>query len=243
MKRILFSFLAACLTIFLVVIIAIGCSDDDPVSSTPVPAKVLILEDGGTEDSLQFILDSAGFDVTMGGLYLAYTGTDFSTYDLVILLNGLAFNTPMPDSVQQGLKSYVMAGGVLLTTEWFVYYGKNVILDSLSPVTSGQIFNDGPETHIKELDHPITAGLPDTFYTHPSDWYWYATADRATSLSSNRRVLTSGVVANSAQLVIGTFGSGRVIYWAMAGIYNGPDVWSTEVRRIFINIAAFSKTI
>jgi len=239
MKRILILFLAASFLYLLI----ISCNDDNPTESVAVPAKVLILEDGGSQDSLFKILDSAGFDVTLGGLYSDYTGANFSAYDLVILLNGLTYSNVMPDSVQFGLRNYVNGGGVLLLTEWFVYYGNQVVLDSLSLVTSGGAYNDGFEAYLKQLDHPITAGLPDSIdITNPCG-YWYATTARPTSLCTNIQTIYNGVTAGSPQILIGTFGSGRVIYWAMGGQTQCADLWVSPVRRLFINIAAFSKTI
>jgi len=239
LRRLLFLILVLSFAFLLV----LSCSEDEPTAPVAAPAKVLILEDDGTEDTLFKILDSAGFDVTLGGIYHEYKGTDFSAFDLVILLNGLEYTTAMPDSVQQGLKSYVNGGGVLLLTEWFVYYGNQVILDSLSLVTSGGNYNDGFEAYLKQLDHPITAGLPDSIdITNPCG-YWYATTARPTSLCTNIQTIYNGVTAASPQLLIGTFGSGRVIYWAMGGQTQCADLWVSPIRRLFINIAAFSKTI
>ncbi|HEX2897841.1 MAG TPA: ThuA domain-containing protein [candidate division Zixibacteria bacterium] len=239
MRKLLFLMLTLTAAILLVV----SCSDDEPTAPVPVPAKILILEDGGTEDTLQLFLDSAGFDVTMGGLYSNYTGTNFSAYDLVIFLNGVQHTNVMADSIQQALKNYVMGGGVLLITEWMVYDGNTVILDSLSLVTSGASYNDGFEAYLKQLDHPIAAGLPDSFDLPSPDWYWVQTFAKPTSLCTNIQSIYNGVSATSPQLLIGTFGSGRMIHWAMPGQANGADIWYPEVRRIFINIAAFSKTI
>jgi hypothetical protein len=229
--------------VFLALILAVSCSDDEPTAPVSVPAKVLILEDGGSEDTLQLFLDSAGFDVTMGGLYSSYTGTNFSAYDLVIFLNGVQHTNVMADSVQTALKNYVMGGGVLLLTEWMVYDGNTTILDSLSPVTSGGGYNDGFEAYLKQLDHPITAGLPDSIdITNPCG-YWYATNAKPTSLCTNIQTIYNGVASASPQILIGTYGTGRVIYWAMGGQTQCADLWVSPVRRIFINIAAFSKTI
>ncbi|HEX2897840.1 MAG TPA: hypothetical protein VHP63_07315 [candidate division Zixibacteria bacterium] len=240
MRRILISFIA----IGFVFLLALGCSEDEPTAPVPaVLAKILILEDGGTQDSLFKILDSAGFDVTLGGHYSDYTGTNFSTYNLVILLDGFVTGYTMADSIQTALKNYVQSGGVLLTTDWFNYYANNVIVDSISPLEYGGNYGDGAvERYVKELDHPITAGVPDTFDTY-QDWTWIQAVDKANSLSTNRQVLFSGFQAGSTALGIGTYGSGRIIHWAMAGVDYGPNIWSPEVRRIFINIAAFSKTI
>ena len=243
MRRILFSFL----TIGFVFLLALACSEDEPTAPIPaVPAKVLILEDGGTEDSLFKILDSAGFDVTLGGLFQNYTGTNFSAYDLVILLNGFDFSYEMVDSVELGLKNYVTGGGVLLVTEWMCYtivhFGFNLILDSILPVESDGHSVGGVETYYKESNHDITAGLPDSFVTKAT-WSISEVFPNSRTQTTDYTVLFSGKSYGGAAMTMGTLGSGRVIHWSMAGQFGGPDIWIPEVRRLFINIAAFSKTI
>lgn len=240
MKRLIFAF--SVMTILYLLILSCKNSNDS-MSSNSTPAKILILEDGGSQDTLFKFLDSAGFDVTLGGLYSDYTGVNFGGYDLVIFLNGVTRGNVMPDSVQYGLRNYVNGGGVLLLTEWFVYDGDQVILDSLSPVNSGGAYNDGYEGYLKQIDHPITAGLPDSIdITNPCG-YWYATTARPTSLCTNIQTIYNGVVAASPQIVIGTYGSGRVVYWAMGGQTQCANLWISPIRQLFFNIANFSKTI
>ncbi len=238
MHRILISFL----TIGFVFLLALGCSKDEPTAPTPaVPAKILILEDGGNEDTLFTILDSAGFDVTLGGLYYDYTGTNFSAYDLVIFLHGVDYGHPIADSIESALRNYVNSGGVLLTIEWLLYYSDDTILTSINPLAYDSAYTYNYETYLEATPHAITAGVPDSFDTR-TDWTLLYMVDNAASLSNNRQVIYNGKEGGPA-LAIGTYGTGRAIHWAMAGAYNGPDVWSPEVRRIFINIASFSKTI
>ena len=232
----------ACLTMLMVALLISACGDDDPVSGTQSdPAKILVLEDNGTEDSLYVVLDAAGFDVTRGGLYYEYTSTDFSAYDLVILLNGVDYGETIEDSIQQAMKDYVMAGGVLLTTEWLLEEGYYDILESFMPVAYDDDYSYSSETYIKMATHPITASVPDTFVTN-SDWslvYMYE-LDNASTECTNRTILFQGLEGGPA-LTIGDLGTGHIIHWAMAGEYEGADIWSDEVRQIFINIARFSQ--
>ncbi len=233
-----------CLTMLSMVLLISACSDDDPdpVSSPqPTVARVLVLEDGGTEDSLYVVLGSAGFNVTHGGPYTDYHNTDLSAYDLVILLNGVDYGETIEDSIQQAMKDYVTAGGVLLTTEWALEEGYWDILESFMPVAYDDDYDYASETYVKLVDHEITAALPDTFETN-SDWSYVnmiELADGATA-STNRTVLCKGLLGGPA-LVIGDLGTGHIIHWAMAGEYNGSDIWSDEVKQIFVNIANFSK--
>jgi len=231
---------------FLVIMLVFGCSKDEPTAPVPALANVLIIEDGGTEDSLFKILNSANFDVTLGGPFQNYTGTNFSAYDLVILLNGVDYDFEMPDSVELGLKNYVTGGGVLLVTEWMCYtivqFDYNLILDSILPVESFASSSNGIETYLKESNHAITAGVPDSFDTK-QDWSYSEVFPNPRTQTTDYTLLYSGKFYGGAAMTIGTLGSGRVIHWNMSGQYEGPDIWSPEVRRLFINIAAFSKTI
>lgn len=238
MKRLIY---ALPLLLF-VYLLAISCSKDKPTQSgAGAPTKVLILEDNGTQDTLQFILDSAGFDVTMGGLYYDYTNTNFSAYDLVILLNGVNYGYDIEDSIQTALINYVNGGGVLLTTEWLLEEGNNTIIESILPVSYNSLYAYNGETYLKVTSNAITAGVPDSFDTR-AGWSAIYMVDNPASLSTNHVVLFNGKASGPA-LTMGTYGTGRTIHWAMAGQYWEDDIWSPEVRRIFINIANFSKGI
>ncbi|HEX2897838.1 MAG TPA: hypothetical protein VHP63_07305 [candidate division Zixibacteria bacterium] len=237
--------------LFLALILAVSCSDDEPTAPVPAIANVLLMEDGGNEDSLYKILDLANFDVTLGGPFQNYTGTDFSAYDLVILLNGIDYTYEMPDSVETALKNYVSGGGVLLVTEWMCYtiytFGYNRILDSILPVESfGDSYGPVVETYLIEGNNAeinaIRAGVPDSFDTRAT-WSYSAVFTNPRSQLTNYTLIYSGVLANTPALTMGTIGTGRVIHWSTALEYEGVNIWSPEVRRLFINIAAFSKTI
>ncbi len=225
----------------------LSLSLDDDIELDTITTRVLILEDGGTEVSVRTILTDAGYTVTMGGLYDEYTGTDFSAFDLVLLLNGIYYGDTLEAGVQQGLKDFVSAGGVLMTTEWLTYEGTGVdywdTLMDILPLTYNDDYcdeSDGvcPETYTKRVDHPITEGLPATFLT-PSDWTYSFQAVNSSSLANNIQVLFEGSTSGSA-LGVGDFGLGHTIHWSMAGAYGGTDIWSTETTRILTNIAAFA---
>jgi len=213
----------------------------DSVSSNRGPAKVLVLEDGGTEDTLYMVLEAAGCEVTRGGLYYEYTNTDFSEFDLVILLNGVDYGETVEDSIQQALKDYVTDGGVLLTIEWMLEEGYYDILESFIPVAYGDDYSYTSETYVKMANHPITANIPDTFMT-TSDWalVYMVELDDASTESTNRTVLYKGLEGGPA-LIIGDLGAGHTIHWAMAGEYRGSDIWTEEVKQIFVNIANYSR--
>ncbi len=194
---------------------------------------------------VQAILEDAGYTVTLVGLYYDYTGTDFSDYNLVIILYGY----DIAANVQQALKDFVDAGGVLLTTEWLTYSA--VTDDDLNLETLVELlplaYNDDycdsggscAETYTKKVDHPITEGLPANFVT-PVDWTYSYQVVNTTSVASNIQVLFEGATSGAA-LGIGDFGAGHSIHWSMAGIYGGSDLWASGTERILTNIAAFAE--
>jgi hypothetical protein len=207
------------------------------------PGAVLILDDDSTQVSASAILSAAGFDVTQGGHYWDYTGTNFSAYDLVILLDGYDYGNSVPDSVQQGLLDFVSAGGVLLTTEWLTYDDDlSLILPALPLAYDGDYCDSGagtcPETYTKVATHAITAGLPASFVT-PADWTYSYTSLNASSTSTNVKVLFTGSTSGDA-LAIGDRGSGHIIHWNMAGVYGGADIWDSNTQKILTNIADFA---
>jgi len=225
----------------------LSLSLDDEIELDAVPTSILILEDGATEDSIQTILTDAGYTVTMGGPYDEYTGTDFTAFDLVILLYGYDYGYDIAQNVQQGLKDFVTAGGVLMTTEWLTYEGVGApewetLIDILPLAYNDDYCDDGegvcPETYTKLVDHPITEGLPESFLT-PPDWTYSFQAVNDSSLATNIQVLFEGSTSGSA-LGIGDLGLGHTIHWSMAGVYDGTDIWSTETTRILTNIADFA---
>jgi len=112
-------------------------------------------------------------------------------------------------------------------------------LESFLPVKYNDDYSYSPETYLKRTNHAITANLPDSFVTN-DDWSLVYMVDHDSSLSVNRTVLFEGLEGGPA-LTIGDYGSGHTIHWAMAGEYEGVDIWSDEVKQIFINIGKFSE--
>ena len=220
---------------------------DDDIELDTNPTRILILEDDGSEVGFQRVLVDAGYAVTMGGLYYEYDSADFSGYDLVILLYGYDYGNYIAPEIQQGMKNFVIAGGVLLTTEWLTYEGVGqeewkTLIDIL-PLAYNDNYcdygeGDCSETYTKLVEHPITEGLPETFMT-PLDWTYSYQAVNDSSLATNITVLFRGSTSGSA-LAIGDLGEGHTIHWSMAGVYGGTDIWSTETERILTNIAAFA---
>jgi hypothetical protein len=244
--------LLSCLVI-LALTLGFGCSDDDPASPPSssgggsTKADILVLDDDSTGTDLVSILVAAGNAVTMGGSYYDYAGTDFSAYDLVIFLSGYDYGSDLMPGVEQGMKDFVMAGGVLVTTEYMTYSfdaGAYLpLIEDFLPLKYNDAYcddSDGTctETYTKNGSHAITAGLPATFVT-PTNSTYSLTVVNPTSSSTNIEVLFTG--ANSgAALGIGQLGTGHTIHWNMGGVYGGTEIWDTNTKRILTNIAEFA---
>lgn len=224
-----------------------GCSKDnnptEPEGIKNSDINVLILKDGGTEDSVYAVLSKENFNVTVGELYYNFDGRFIDSYNLIIFLNGVNYNNYISNDIQNRLKSYVRDGGILLTTEWMTfsintsnYYQ---ILKDILPVMYTGDYDSGTETYTKEVNHPITEGLPDSFSISNEEWSYSLTAVYNNSLSSNPTVLFSGN-SSGAALTIGQLNNGKTIHWNMAGAYEGDTIWTPEVTQILINIAKYS---
>ena len=224
-----------------------ACSKDnnptEPEGIKNSDINVLILKDGGTEDSVYAVLSKENFNVTVGELYYNFDGRFIDSYNLIIFLNGVNHNNNISNDVQNSLKNYVRDGGILLTTEWMTYSINNSnyyqILKDILPVTYTGDYDYGTETYTKEVNHPITEGLPASFSISNEEWSYSLTAVYNNSLSSNPTVLFSGN-SSGAALTIGQLNNGKTIHWNMAGAYEGNTIWTPEVRQILINIAKYS---
>ncbi|TVQ74544.1 MAG: T9SS C-terminal target domain-containing protein [Balneolaceae bacterium] len=198
---------------------------------------IYILHDSGTQDSIAVIITDAGLNVEVGGPYWEFTNQDISEYSMVILLNGVAWTSAVPQAGQDNLRQYILNGGMMLSTEWISWSGStNQTLNSIIPITYGGSWSTGSETYTVMAEHPITDDLPETFVV-PSGWSFSVT-NRKHDPTLNAITLIHGSRSRDA-LVIGDFGNGSIVHWNMGGHYAGKDIWSDEVRQILINIAQF----
>lgn len=225
-------------------LLLISCTSEDTVTEADnrIRSGLLILEDGGTQDSIMAILGSAGFEPELGGDYWLYTGDDIGQFRAIIILNGVVWNWAIPDSVQEKIRDFVQDGDVLITTEWISWSGafNDMIINDVIPVYYDDFWRNGAETYYRQINHALTAGLPDTFLV-PDDWSYSGT--KVDSAPAKQAQLLIEGSQSGAALVIGKYGSGTTIHWNMGGHYNGTDIWSTEVRRLLINIADFALNV
>lgn len=212
------------------------------LSSTVLGQSVLILEDDGTEDSVYSILTANGINTTLGGNYWEYTGAGINQYGLVIFLCGVDYGETMDTSVQQIIRDYVFNGGKLLTTEWIAYgvYDYYPLIYEILPVVYNDDWDYNEETYYKQLNHPISLSLPDSFVV-PVDWSYSFTL-RDTTPSKQALTIFTGSESGDA-VVLGRYGSGEIIHWNMAGQYDGDSIWSPEIKTLLINIVRYMLNI
>lgn len=212
------------------------------LSSTVLGQSVLILEDDGTEDSVYSILTANGINTTLGGNYWEYTGAGINQYGLVIFLCGVDYGETMDTSVQQIISDYVFNGGKLLTTEWIAYgvYDYYPLIYEILPVVYNDDWDYNEETYYKQLNHPISLSLPDSFVV-PVDWSYSFTL-RDTTPSKQALTIFTGSESGDA-VVLGRYGSGEIIHWNMAGQYDGDSIWSPEIKTLLINIVRYMLNI
>lgn len=230
----------AVLPILVASILAIGCSGGDATSDPDPVATVFIIEDAGTEGMVAEVLSNAGHTATMGGIYHEFSTQDISSYDLVVLLNGVHWTMQIPQAGQTNLRDYVASGGTLLVTEWVSWSGStNQTINEILPTTYGGTWENGGETYTRTANHPIAEGLPATFDV-PDDWSYSVTV-RDPNPAKHAVTVFSGSESNSA-VTVGRHGDGAIVQWNMGGHYNGDDIWTQEVRRLLANVATYART-
>ena len=199
--------------------------------------SVLILEDNRTEDSVLTILTNAGINVVLGGNYWEYSGEEINQYEVVIFLNGYTWGETVEESVQQKIRNYVFDGGNLLTTEWLTYhYSSYPTINEILPALYNYDYGYEEETYYKMIDHPISKSLPDSFIV-PVDWS-YSHTIRDTAASKNTLTIFTGSFSGDA-VVLGHYGSGKIVHWNMAGQYSNDDIWTEPIKVLLINIIQY----
>ena len=228
----------------LIIFLLSGCSEN---SSEPEENKsqktidVLVLGDDGTEDSLITVLEDAGFQVNYAGPYYEYNGDGIEKYKVVIFLNGVEWVQVMSDTAQQIIRDYVSTGGVLFSIEWISWSGAtNQIINDILPITYGGWWDSGSEYYYKVIDHTISQALPDTFLLPPAWSYSNTLLDMAEE--KNAQMIFQGTESGAA-VVTGDFEQGKLIHWNMGGEWFGSNIWTAEVKQLFINCVSYGRSV
>ncbi len=147
----------------------------DSQSTPPVPptltgVKVLILGDGDAEDQVQTALEAAGHQVTVVDYYYDWDGVtpDVNDFQFVVLLDGYDYGYELQDTAGTALEAFVARNCHLLITEWTAYDveddDKTGPIADLIPVISPDGDYDYGLTWSVVGTHPLTAGLPTSWY-------------------------------------------------------------------------------
>ena len=201
-----------------------------PVVASQRAGSVLVMSDGGTEGDVAGLLTAAGYSVTIGPDDADWNGTNPAPDDFaaVVLLDGPAFGSDMPDSGQAALVRYVSAGGGLVITEWVLYeaeQGRYATLRPLIPMRSVST-NVGPFQYRVVKAHPVTAGVSPTFTVE-------------SGLTGGHALRGSELVTlpdGEAVVVASDFALGHVVEFGMAGNWGGyRPLAQPDMQRLMAN--------
>jgi hypothetical protein len=216
---------------------------EDPIDPPSRPGPVLVLGDERTEDSVAAILTRAGIEVEVGGPYWEHSGDGLDGFSAVVFLTGFAWARRMPEAAQSKLVAFVANGGGLMTVEWLLYNhyydsGFQDLVGAIAPAKYAGDYAYSGETYSRTADHPVAAGLPQSFALPADGWsYSLTTADPDPAKAA--QVVFRGSASGDA-VVAGRHGQGRTVHWNMAGEYQQRSaIWSAEVRQLLVNIVKF----
>src|SRR4030095_8592563 len=205
--------------------------------------KVLILEDGGTQDSVYAILNRTGlFNITMGGPYYTYTGANINQYNVIIFLNGVDWSYTMADSVQQKIVNRVAQGAGLFTIEWVTWNSTYPIIKNILPVTTNATYIENTTETLTRLanTHPIAATLPASFQLFGLHSFTLEALDP--NPAKQAVTVFSGSWSVSA-VTAGVWQSGKTTHWSSAGHYSSNNIWDNNTRTLLVNIIRFLANI
>lgn len=234
----------ASLVLVLAAVAAAGCGKDgNPVAPPAEGARVLVLGDGRSQDSVATLLADAGFRVTQGGPFWLFTGAGLADQDLVLFLCGYSYNHDVADSVETKLVEFVAGGGGLVGTEWMMWnreYNDNMeIVTGILPVDYDHEEQYTAETYrLAAPLHAVATSLPDSFTTSAN---WSFSDMRASTDPAKQAVTVYRGSESGDAVVVGVHGAGRTAHWNMACEYNGTGIWSPEARRLLVNLVEYAR--
>ncbi|MBC2716951.1 MAG: hypothetical protein HF978_16735 [Desulfobacteraceae bacterium] len=142
-------------------------------------ARVLLMGDGGSETEVQQALVNAGHDVTYGGLYWEWAGSNPNpdNFGLIIYLDGVEYGNTLQESAAMAVNQFVARGCGLVLTEWTTYEvydgDEHPIIENLMPVyTPDQAYAYGDTWTVQDTGHPLTQGVPSTWEDTVAGWSW-----------------------------------------------------------------------
>lgn len=187
---------------------------------------VLLLSTGdGTLDTLtKGVLEAGGATVTIGSPYTAFTASELTGIDVVLLFpNNNWSSGDMLLSEQTALAGFVSAGGGLITAEWTTWKvgtGSFVNLEPVLPVVATTQYTGGTTITYTSVtpDDTLNAGMPSAFSFSADN---FAGVESFFTAKSGATVFyTSAGGAGGAGVVGWSYGSGRVLQFSTTA---GPN--------------------
>ena len=182
-----------------------------------VAQTVLLLSTGNStlNNQTKTVLENADYSVTIGNPYTTFTGAELSGVDVVLLFpNNNWSSGDMTLTAQAALKSFVQAGGGLITSEWTnwkVGSGRFSTLKSILPVVSTTQYTGGSTITYTQVtsDRELNAGLPSSFAFNGDN---FAGVESLFAAKTGATVYYSSSGGSGGAGVVGwDVGSGRVI--------------------------------
>lgn len=201
--------------------------------------NVLILEDGGTQDSVYAILNRTGlFNLTLGGPYYTYTGNNINNFNVIIFLNGVEWSFSMADSVQQKIVNRVSQGAGLFTIEWVSWNSTYGIIENIIPVTTDATYIENTTETLTKLanTHPVANNLPSSFQLF--GFHSFTLEVRDTNPAKQAVSVFQGSWSGSA-VTAGIWNSGKTVHWSSAGHYSSNNIWDNNSRQLLVNIVRY----
>jgi hypothetical protein len=201
-------------------------------------ANILLLGDDGSETEVQQALESAGHNVTYGGLYWEWDGSNPNpdNFGLIIYLNGVEYYNTLQDSAATAVNNFVARGCGLVLTEWTaydVYDGdEHSVIDNLMPVyTPDQGYDYEDTWTVQNSSHPLTQGVPDSWYESEGGWS-HVVAKAGTV------VLITGTDDNPL-LSYSNVNGGTVVHINHDMAYSGEPI-NANVLQLIVNAAGYA---
>lgn len=218
------------------------------LAATASAQSVHVLSSGeeATDQAAIALLESAGFETSLGLEYWELTGTeDLSGYDAILALGGPNWlqGTSFAEQAQQSLADFATAGGGIVFTEWFGYnasiFDQTIISDLLPTVYQSYI---AEETVVyTEPDTPapgaaaVTCLIPETLSV-TSDYF--TGTESLLHAKPGAAVFLESVNTGSAGVTGWDYAAGRVAHFSSSVGVN--QLTDTSFSRLILNTLAWS---
>lgn len=147
--------------------------DDSGSSSTGSEGRlvdVLLLDDGSAHiPTIETALTAAGHRFENVGAHSTWEGEGIDDEtDVVLSIEGSTYGTGLTTEGSVALTGFLLGGGMVIRTEWSLYSAAQGLSDSdfdqyLPAVSPNAAFDYGTTWYLVGAEHPIAAGLPQSW--------------------------------------------------------------------------------